>query len=98
MEENGQPGQQQQTIQCFNPECKQPFVVVLPSAEVVNVMTVSMVLWTHPDVQQCPHCGTPYQMTIRRIQGVEVLWGPVRTKRDAGIVVPPPGFKLPSAH
>ena|ERR1035437_7886847 len=94
---NGQPGQsgQTQTIKCFNKECGKEFIVLLPHAEVINSTSVSIVIWTHPEVQACPHCGIPYQMSVRKIQGVEVAWGPVRTQREAGIVVPPPGFKVP---
>jgi hypothetical protein len=87
--------QRQQPVKCLNRDCQKEFVVFAPDPEVINSMTVSMLVWSHPDVQACPHCGTPYQMQVRRIKGVEVAWGPVRTKADAGIVVPPPGFKLP---
>ena len=85
----------QQLIKCFNKECGQEFVVFMPTPEVINSMTLSMVAWSHAEVQQCPHCGVPYQMSVRKIQGVEIAWGPVRTKGDTGIVVPPAGFKLP---
>jgi hypothetical protein len=88
-------GQHQQSIKCFNKDCGKEFAVFAAPPEVINSMTLSMVVWTHPDVQSCPHCGTPYQMMVRKIQGVEVAWSPVRTKGDTGIVVPPPGFKLP---
>lgn len=89
--------QNQQPVQCFNPACKQQFTVVLPAAEIVNQVTVSMIVWAHPDVQTCPHCGTPYQMRVMKLKGLEVGWAPVRpSKEGAGaIVVPPPGFQLP---
>jgi hypothetical protein len=87
--------EQEQTVKCFNPECTKEFIVFIPPAEVINSMTLSLVCWAHPNIQTCPHCGTPYQMSVRRLQGVELAWAPVRTKRDAGIVVPPAGFHIP---
>jgi hypothetical protein len=85
---------QQQQMKCINPQCGKEFVVFTPHPEVVNTMTLSMVVWVHPDVQPCPHCGTPYQMTVQSIRGVTAAWRPVKTQ-GAAIAVPPPGFKLP---
>lgn len=85
-------------MKCMNDECKKDFIVIIPLAEIANKETVSMVIWAHPDVQNCPHCGTPYQMTIKKISGVHMAWGPVKTKGDAGIVVVPPGFKIPKPN
>ena len=87
--------EQQQEMKCINPQCDKPFVVILPPVEIINSHTVSMVLWAHPEPQCCPHCGTPYQMSVQKVQGTVVAWGIIRTPRDAGIVVPPPGFQLP---
>jgi hypothetical protein len=95
MSANGESREQQQQIKCFNTDCGKEFVVMLPHAEVINSMSVSLVIWTHPDVQSCPHCGVPYQMSVKKIQGVEVAWGPVRTRNTGGIFVPPPGMKIP---
>lgn len=88
-------GQQTQAMKCQNPACAKEFSVLNPPAEVINSMTVSMVIWAHPDVQACPHCGTPYQMSIKTIRGVVANWDPVRTRGDVGIVAPPPGFRVP---
>ncbi len=48
---------EQAEIKCCNPQCDQSFVVMMPRAEVINTMSVSMVVWAHSDVQACPHCG-----------------------------------------
>jgi hypothetical protein len=93
--QNGEPREQHERVTCMNPECKQEFVVMIPPAEVINSATVSIVVWTHPEMQNCPHCGVPYQMSIRRLGGAELVWRPIQMQRRAGIVVPPPGFKLP---
>jgi hypothetical protein len=96
MSGNGESREVQQTVKCFNQECGKEFLVMLPHAEVINSLSLSQVIWVHPDVQSCPHCGIPYQMSVRKIQGVEVAWGPVKSRgAEAGIVVPPPGFRVP---
>lgn len=89
---------QQQAMRCLNPECGKDFTVFVPPAEVVNTITISMVFWSHPEVQRCPHCGIAYQMLARQIQGVTVEWKAVRAASDASIVVPPAGFKLPDTR
>ena len=86
---------QTQQIQCENPECKKMFIGEIPRAEVINAFSISLVAWSHPDLAICPHCGQGYQMTVKKIEAVAVLWRPVKTQKDATIVTPPPGFRLP---
>src|ERR1035437_8755573 len=95
MSTNGETREMSQQISCFNTDWGEEFVVRLQHAEVISSMSVSLVIWTHPDVQACPHCGVPYQMSVKKLQGVEVAWDPVRTRSTGGIVVPPAGLKLP---
>ena len=85
-----------QQIQCENPTCGKTFVGEIPRAEVINAMSISLVAWAHPEMALCPYCGQGYQMTVKKIEAVAVLWKAVQMKSQArNIVVPPEGFKLP---
>jgi len=82
-------------IQCANPDCRQMFVVEMPRADVINTLTISQIVWAHPDVQSCPHCGCGYQMQLLRVESPTIRWSPVKTRQDANIIIPPAGMKIP---
>jgi hypothetical protein len=83
------------SITCSDKSCGQDFVVTIPPAEVVNTHGISMVFWGHAEPQNCPHCGRAYQMQVKRIEGVSLLFGPVRMQSDSKLIIPPSNFKLP---
>jgi len=84
-------------IECSNPECTQHFVVEVAAAEVINTLSLSAIVWAHPDVQSCPHCGVAYQMRLLKVESPTIKFDPVRVRSDANIIVPPAGMKLPPA-
>lgn len=86
----------QASIECCNPDCKKPFILMMPPPEIVNKMTISMVVWAHPEVQCCPHCGTAHQMAIQKIGDIQIAWSPVQTPKDASMIsLAPAGVRLP---
>lgn len=45
-------------------DCGKEFDVDMPQHEVINQMTVSMVVFAHPQLACCPHCGTAYRFEV----------------------------------
>ena len=84
-------------IPCANPNCKKTFVVEIANAEILNSLSISAVVWAHPDIQNCPFCGTAYQMRVLKVEAPTIRFDPVRAKSDANIIVPPAGMQLPPA-
>lgn len=80
-----------QEIECA--QCKKTFTVTVPEPDFINAMSVSMIVWPHPDPQDCPFCGLSYVFGITGIQGAQQAWIPVeKKKQQSRIVAPPPGL------
>lgn len=76
--------------------CMKEFEVIVPPVEVMQTLTVSIIMMQHPNTQDCPHCGMPYAMVISSIANIETTWKPVEKKRESRIIAPPPGLAIPT--
>lgn len=75
------------TLTCS--QCQKEFEVILPQVEVIQTLTVSMILMQHPNTQNCPRCGMAYQMKIAKVNNLETAWLKVEQKRESRIITPP---------
>jgi len=49
-------------------DCGKEFELEMPQHEVVNAMSVSMLIFAHPTMPCCPHCGTAYRFEIAGVK------------------------------
>lgn len=92
---NGQSENQQQPtrekfIKC--PKCGEAMRVVEPEAVIINHPKFSSMTAIHEEPQACK-CGNLVQCVIRATQ-IHWAWREVEVQTPAGIVAPPPGFRL----
>lgn len=74
--------------------CTKPFDTVTPQMELITGVTVTMMVWAHPEPQRCPHCNQAYQMKVAKIEGLAIGLFPITTDNDSRIITLPPGTKL----
>lgn len=79
-------------------KCKQDVVFDLPQHEILNGQLASIITFSHPRPDICPHCGQAYLVAIDKSAGVGVVWGwvAVAIEQDRGSdVILPPGVSDP---
>lgn len=87
---------QTKLIECPNPDCKQPVMVTLPGAHVVNMPMVSSIMLIHQFPDECPACHlqlTPKVVSLDK-GFINIAWVPVQIEKKSGLVVAPAGLDV----
>jgi len=85
----------QLSIECI--QCKKPFEIITPMADIIESKTVSAIVWAHPETQDCPFCGQPYQMAISKLKGFEISWMAMKKQGDQSRIITVPAGAIPKS-
>lgn len=69
--------------------CGKNIAAEVPAYEVINRLTVSMVVMAHSSILKCPHCSQAYQFYITGIKDIQIGWKMLEEDVDQKVITPP---------
>jgi hypothetical protein len=78
---------EQQTMPCN--KCGTPINLEAPRLELINQLTISAIVWAHPDVVTCQQCGLVYVGIMPELQynAIKLSYVPMPDGPPKGVAV-----------